>query len=153
VHENVAHLFAVFQHEAFLWVVAEYAEFGSVKLLLALLGNGMVEDDALAVWGQTARGLAFLHEHNVLHRDVCAANIVLDKTGTAKLAGTLMLFAVDTSRDLAGTLTHAAPEVVWGTDYGVACDIWSLGITLLELRSGAAPHEVRDVLSCLVLVG
>ena len=39
-----------------------------------------------------------------------------------------------------GTLTHAAPEVVWGTDYAPACDVWSLGITFVELLEGEAPN-------------
>ncbi len=98
-------------------MVSEYADFGSVKLLLASVG-ALCEEDALSLWGQTAHGLAYLHKCSVLHRDVCSANIVLDSTGTAKLAGTLMVSVADTSRDLLGTLTHAAPEVVWGTDYG-----------------------------------
>ncbi len=111
----------MFQHDAFLWIVSEYAEFGSVKTLLAVLGTGLSEDDAIAVWGQAANGLAFLHRAQFLHRDVCAQNVVVSSGGEAKLAGTLMIAVADTSRDLLGSLTHAAPEVVWGTDYGEAC--------------------------------
>ncbi len=146
VHENVARIYAVFL-ESFLWIVSEYAEYGAVRSIVqACFGGsrGLGEEEAVAVLSQAAQGLAFMHGCSYLHRDVCGNNVILCGDGTVKLTGTYAVAVAETSRDLVGTLTHAAPEVVWGTDYAPACDIWSLGITALELLHGTAPHEAQN---------
>jgi serine/threonine protein kinase len=143
VHENVARIWAVFLEKC-MWIVSEYAEYGTARSVMQTCfagARGLGEEETVAMLGQAAQGLAFMHASSYLHRDVCGNNFLVCRDGTVKLAGSYAVLAAEASRELVGTLTHAAPEVVWGTDYASACDVWSLGIAALELLHGVAPHQ------------
>lgn len=143
-HENLAQIYACFlsSSDRYLWLVSQLSDMGSMQLLLqARWGEGLGETAVCGALEQVARGLAYLHEQQFVHRDVCAANILVSSSGLVRLSfGTYCVPLSEGTRDLVGSLTHAAPEVVWGTDYAPACDIWSLGITALELLRGDPPN-------------
>jgi len=89
--------------------------------------------------------LIYLHKRKKLHRDIKAGNILLDVNGNTKLAD----FGVSTSLastcgykdSVIGTPFWMSPEVISNSKYGPKTDIWSLGITAIELAEGEPPYS------------
>lgn len=92
-------------------------------------------------------GLAYLYnEHRILHRDIKPSNILLNSRGQIKLcdfgvSGELTNSLADT---FVGTQTYMAPERILGAKYTVKSDVWSVGLTLLELAIGKFPFDSDD---------
>ncbi|KAK0547590.1 hypothetical protein OC846_004784 [Tilletia horrida] len=119
--------------------------------------DGFDEIVIATVLKQALQGLHYLHQNDWLHRDLKAANILVDSDGTVLLAdfgvGVWLGESTPTSalssesggheegrKSFVGTPAWMAPEVVERKHYGVKADIWSFGITALELCQGRAPH-------------
>ena len=101
--------------------------------------NGFTRADACALAAQLCAGLAYIHEHDFVHRDVKAANILLSGR-TLKFADLGLAKAIDTAAASAahtacGTRPFAAPEVLDGV-YSARADLYSLGLVATELASG-----------------
>ena len=135
-------------HDAFrtdrneIWVIMELCELGSLRQVWQLLGS-LTEADMCALCSEVLQGLVYLHEdRRTVHRDIKAANILLTATGGVKLAD----FGV--SARMEGTLAHTvigtphwmSPEVITGAGYDGRADVWSLGITVIEMAMGEPPH-------------
>lgn len=93
------------------------------------------------------QALTYLHEQNVIHRDVRASNILLNRDGDVKLTdfGLSCRLATNEGKrhSVVGSPSWMAPEVVSGGDseYGIRADVWALGITAIELADGKAPFQ------------
>lgn len=90
-------------------------------------------------------GLHYLHQSDVVHRDLKAANILTTKNGNVKLSDfgvSLNLRAMErrTKNDIAGTPNWMAPEVIELKGASTKSDIWSLGCTIIELFTGKPPY-------------
>ncbi|CAO1638343.1 unnamed protein product [Sympodiomycopsis kandeliae] len=109
--------------------------------------DGFPEDVICAVLKQALQGLAYLHVNGWLHRDLKAGNVLVDEDGTVLLGDFGVGVWVGEGRDLGkrksfvGTPCWMAPEVVERKHYNAKADIWSFGITALELAQGHAPHS------------
>jgi len=93
---------------------------------------------------QMLMGLAYLHRQHRLHRDIKSDNILVGFNGAVKLAD--FGFAVglteeqDKRRSVVGTPYWMAPELIRGLEYDAKVDVWSLGITAIEMAEGEPPH-------------
>ncbi|OHT12055.1 STE family protein kinase [Tritrichomonas foetus] len=124
-----------------LQIVMEYADNGSILDVIHKYGN-LNESVAAIYISQVLQGLAYLHKQNVLHRDIKAANILI-QCGVAKLADFGLALDLNeyghTLRECAGTPYWMAPEVINGDPVDHKSDIWSVGSTTYELLKGRPP--------------
>ena len=143
--------------EAQLWLGLELMEAGSLSDLNAACGIVLLEDEAQEVAAAVLLALAYLHdEARVIHRDVKGANVLLDRTGRVKLAdfGVASQLGHTASRRISiiGSPYWMAPETIRSEGATFSADIWSLGITLIELLEGAPPHAELHPLRALFII-
>ncbi|XP_064032440.1 serine/threonine-protein kinase PAK 3-like [Pogoniulus pusillus] len=124
-----------------LWLVLEYLAGGSLGDVVK--ATQMNEEQTAVVCRECLQGLDCLHSHNIIHRDIKGCNILLGMDGSVKLAdfGVCALLTPEQSKrtSYAGTPHWMAPEILKEEPYGAKGDIWSLGITAVEMAEGEPP--------------
>eukprot|EP01102_Stenamoeba_stenopodia_P001465 TRINITY_DN1126_c0_g1_i1.p1 TRINITY_DN1126_c0_g1~~TRINITY_DN1126_c0_g1_i1.p1 ORF type:complete len:441 (+),score=119.64 TRINITY_DN1126_c0_g1_i1:444-1766(+) len=131
------------EQKQMLWILMDYCEGGSLRDVLDELDITLTDDQVAAVMTATLKGLAYLNSKNILHRDIKAGNILLTEKGEPKLTdfgvSQQLQNAMVKTRSFNGTPCFMAPEVLARREYDSKVDIWSLGITAIELAEGQPP--------------
>ena len=142
-----------------LWIVIEYCDLGSVLDTMRSIGQPLDEGAIAQVCRDALCGLLHLHTQKrvVIHRDVKAANILLTSAATVKLADfgvAAQLNSTASKRSsVIGTPHWMAPEVISNGKYDARADVWSLGITAIEMAQMRPPHhDMRPVLKVLFAI-
>ncbi|KAL0963695.1 hypothetical protein UPYG_G00309680 [Umbra pygmaea] len=162
-HRNIATYYGAFikksppGHDDQLWLVMEFCGAGSITdLVKNTKGNTLKEDWIAYISREILRGLAHLHAHHVIHRDIKGQNVLLTENAEVKLVD----FGVSAQLDrtvgrrntFIGTPYWMAPEVIACDEnpdatYDYRSDLWSTGITAIEMAEGAPPlcdmHPMR----------
>uniref|UniRef100_A0A286Y4Q0 protein kinase C n=1 Tax=Cavia porcellus TaxID=10141 RepID=A0A286Y4Q0_CAVPO len=98
--------------------------------------------------GEISLAIKFLHEHEILHRDLKLENLLLDVDGHIKITDYNLckagLKAGEKTNTFCGTLSYLAPEIIRGESYGFSVDWWNLGTVMFEMMVGEPPYPFAD---------
>jgi len=141
-HPNILRILGYHRESENLYLMLEYAENGSLLKLVKDLGR-IPEDITCTYIRQVLLALAYLHQAGIIHRDLKAANILLNGKGDVKLADFGVAAVIDESDKhftVVGSPYWMAPEIIQATGHSTSSDIWSLGCTVIELLTGEPPY-------------
>lgn len=159
-HPNIVPFSTAFVVGADLWIVMPLLTGGSVlSLMECAFSQGLPEPYAVYVLHGLLKALEYFHGNNQIHRDVKAANLMLDAQGNVMLTDYGMMgWMVEGGWDrkqrqtFVGTPCWMAPEVMeQSSGYDYKADVWSLGITAIELAEGRAPYTNYPPMKVLFL--
>uniref|UniRef100_A0A8C6TWS4 Serine/threonine-protein kinase TAO3 n=1 Tax=Neogobius melanostomus TaxID=47308 RepID=A0A8C6TWS4_9GOBI len=150
-HPNTIEYKGCYLKDNTAWLVMEYC-LGSASDLLEVHKKPLQEVEIAAITHGALLGLAYLHSHNMIHRDIKAGNILLTELGQVKLADFGSASIASPANSFVGTPYWMAPEVILAMDEGQyegKVDIWSLGITCIELAERKPPLFNMNAMSAL----
>ncbi|XP_069068783.1 serine/threonine-protein kinase 10-like [Pleurodeles waltl] len=149
-HVNIVKLYEALYWENQLWILIEFCQGGALDAVMLELDRGLTEPQIQVVCHQILQALEYLHGHSIIHRDLKAGNILLSMEGDVRLAD----FGVSAKNSrilqhrssFIGTPYWMAPEVILcetskDVPYDYKADVWSLGITLIEMAEREPPHH------------
>ena len=139
-----------------LWLIIEYCSYGSTIDLMLATNRLYSEIEVATIIKMVLQGLIIIHDKKLIHRDIKGANILLSEDGYAKLGdfgvGTKLLLKENFRSSIKGSPYWMSPQVIQKENYDSKTDIWSLGITCIELTQGEPPfselnpNEVMDII-------
>ncbi|KAI9300538.1 hypothetical protein BJ944DRAFT_291624 [Cunninghamella echinulata] len=157
-HRNIVQYYGMEVHREKVNIFMEYCENGSLGSLLEAGGRIEAEYYIVDYAYQILCGLAYLHDNNIVHRDIKPDNILIDHQGQLKLSDfgaskiiahghkTLGKATLNVANSLTGTPMYMAPEIITGGDTGRkgSMDIWSLGCCVVQMATGRRPWSTLD---------
>ncbi|XP_040565894.1 dual specificity mitogen-activated protein kinase kinase 1 [Lepeophtheirus salmonis] len=136
-------------------ICMEYMDGGSLDLVLKKTGK-IPEKYSRKITYAVLRGLSYLRErHKIIHRDVKPSNILVNSQGEIKICdfGVSGQLIDSMANSFVGTRSYMSPERLQGSPYSVASDVWSLGLSLLEISLGMYPIPPPDVAALTHIFG
>ncbi|KAF5269227.1 hypothetical protein FQR65_LT02528 [Abscondita terminalis] len=155
-HPNLPHFYGVFSHanSTEIWFILELCEGGPVMDFvrgLVSLHRRMAEEHISLILKEVVKALNYLHENNVMHRDIKGSNVLLTSDGDVKLVDFGLCHVLKSplgkTYSCLGSPDWMAPEVInmhgnlESNGYDSRADVWSLGILALELANGKSPYH------------
>lgn len=138
--------FGAYQCDGEINIFMEYMDGGSLDLVLRKIGR-IPEPYTRKITYAVLRGLAYLREkHSIIHRDIKPSNILVNSQGEIKICdfGVSGQLIDSMANTFVGTRSYMSPERLQGSQYSVASDLWSLGLSLLEVSLGIYPIPPPD---------
>ncbi|KAM9175041.1 STE20-like serine/threonine-protein kinase [Mergus octosetaceus] len=160
-HPNITKLLDALYWDGRLWILVEFCPGGAVDAAILELEKGLTEEQIRVACKQLLLALQYLHGCKIIHRDVKAGNVLLTLDGDIKLAdfgvSAKNSSTIQRRASFIGTPYWMAPEVVQcetskENPYGYKADIWSLGITLIEMAEMEPPHHELNPLRVLLKI-
>ena len=163
-HPNIVQYLGCGSSAEYLNIFLEYVPGGSVQTMLNSYG-ALPEPLVRSFVKQILNGLSYLHNRDIIHRDIKGANILVDNKGTIKISdfgiskkleATNILNGANNNKhrpSLQGSVFWMAPEVVKQTSYTRKADIWSLGCLVVEMMTGTHPFPDCTQLQAIFKIG
>jgi mitogen-activated protein kinase kinase kinase len=163
-HANIVQYLGCGSSAEYLNIFLEYVPGGSVQTMLNSYG-ALPEPLVRSFVRQILNGLSYLHNRDIIHRDIMGANILVDNKGTIKISdfgiskkleATNILNGANNNKhrpSLQGSVFWMAPEVVKQTSYTRKADIWSLGCLVVEMMTGSHPFPDCTQLQAIFKIG
>ncbi|EGV60114.1 Pkinase-domain-containing protein [Yamadazyma tenuis ATCC 10573] len=154
--ENIVKYYGTFliENQSMIGITMEYMGGKSLdaiyKRVIEIDPSNRVNEKVMGKIAESIlKGLNYLHQQKIIHRDIKPSNILLDFQGNIKLCdfGVSGEVVNSLATTFVGTQYYMAPERIMGKPYTVNCDIWSLGLTLLEVSTGKFPFTNVDSLN------
>ena len=156
-HVNIVKYKVTTKENEYLNIFLEYEAGGSISSLLQKYGP--FSEDLVKIYArQILDGLEYLHIHNVIHRDIKGANVLVHSNGICRLAdfgGAKKICSEESQKynTLTGSPFWMEPEVIRQSGAGRQSDIWSFGCTVVEMLTGNPPfHEVPNKMGLFYLI-
>eukprot|EP00288_Rhodomonas_lens_P016262 CAMPEP_0177698216 /NCGR_PEP_ID=MMETSP0484_2-20121128/4921_1 /TAXON_ID=354590 /ORGANISM="Rhodomonas lens, Strain RHODO" /LENGTH=291 /DNA_ID=CAMNT_0019209291 /DNA_START=212 /DNA_END=1083 /DNA_ORIENTATION=- len=147
-HPNIIRFYDDYIDDEMLHIVMEYAPLGTLKQHLNKLTAFMREPQVLWLFTNIVQGLAFLHEHKVMHRDLKSDNIFICEPFVPKLGDFGVAKRLNSAQPMAvsvvGTPLYLSPELCNGQPYNTKSDVWALGVLLYEMCARRAPFQAGN---------
>ena len=127
-----------------LWLILEYCSSGSVIDLMFAMDRTFTEYEIASIIDMVLKGLNYIHNKCLIHRDIKGANILINEEGIVKIADFgvgAQLINENNRKSKKGSPYWMSPQVALNLDYNEKTDIWSLGITCIELIEGDPPNS------------
>lgn len=157
-HPNVLKYYVSFLDGKELWLVMPYIEGGSLKNIINTLAPTGIKDEPMiaSILKQIVEGMQYFHSKGLIHRDIKSDNLLVNKNGEVMLSDFGVSSSIKTGykrTSFVGSPCWMAPEVIeQTTGYDTKADIWSFGITALEMVDGKPPHNELPAVKVLVMV-
>ena len=163
-HPNIVQYLGCGTSNEYLNIFLEYVPGGSVQTMLNSYG-ALPEPLVRSFVRQILHGLSYLHQREIIHRDIKGANILVDNKGTIKISdfgiskkleATNILNGANNNKhrpSMQGSVFWMAPEVVKRTSYTRKADIWSLGCLVVEMMTGTHPFPDCTQLQAIFKIG
>ncbi|CAK7213201.1 ATP binding [Sporothrix eucalyptigena] len=163
-HPNIVQYLGCGTSNDYLNIFLEYVPGGSVQTMLNSYG-ALPEPLVRSFVRQILHGLSYLHQRDIIHRDIKGANILVDNKGTIKISdfgiskkleATNILNGANNNKNrpsMQGSVFWMAPEVVKRTSYTRKADIWSLGCLVVEMMTGTHPFPDCTQLQAIFKIG
>mmetsp|Transcript_38618 Transcript_38618/g.97227 ORF Transcript_38618/g.97227 Transcript_38618/m.97227 type:complete len:1150 (-) Transcript_38618:172-3621(-) len=146
-HPNIVQYYGCWKRPESISVLMELCEYGSILDVRKLVGS-FTEIQVVAILEGVLKGLDYLHSNSIIHRDMKGQNILCAKEGLVKLADFGVSQKLDSAQEAltcVGTPLFMSPEVLNAETHSAATDIWSLGITAIQLADGVPPLHGQPV--------
>jgi serine/threonine protein kinase len=135
---------------------SRFCEGGSIADIMNDTKVPLQEEQISVICRESLKGLAYLHDRKIVHRDIKGGNIMINSQGEVKLAdfgvSAQLTESVNKKNTCVGTPFWMSPEVIMQTQHDGKADIWSLGITAIEMAEMAPPHNTVHPMRVLFLV-
>jgi len=146
-HPNICTVYGLEEADGFCFIVMACIEGPTLGQKMI---EGMTLGQALDCAASIGEGLACAHAHGVVHRDIKAANILLNQQGVPKITDFGLAFLENLSRltlpgTVMGTATAMAPEQLLAEDADRRTDIWAFGVLLYEMLTGRLPFDGANI--------
>lgn len=155
-HPSILELYTFFEDSDYVYLVLELAHNGELQRYIKNNSPKITEEEAAHIMTQVVEGLIYLHSHNILHRDMSLANLLLTKDMRIKIAdfglATQLTRPDEKHMTMCGTPNYISPEVATRSSHGLEADVWGIGCMLYTLLTGKPPFDTDAVKSTLTRV-
>lgn len=150
-HPYIVKIFEVIEEEKFIFIIMEYLENGTLQQEI-LRQFQLSEKMARKYLIQLLDAVKYIHEHGILHRDIKAENILLDRNYNIRLVDFGFSHRKSLAKTACGSPVYVSPEMILHEQYSEKTDIWSIGVLLFFMLTGHYPFYSKSMTKLMYLI-